>query len=1244
MGLPQIAKASPASAGSTPIPSKQLKILSDTAFKRSCVAHRDRIAGLRRAFRAQSKARDLPPSRLALESCSSTSSAHLSNIPFEATANDVVAFINSKIKLIPEAGPAPPVTQCRLGKANKHSGGEHGGWGIITFSDPRYFDSFLARQEPSSPNPLVMDNRVLRIKAYRFSPQSSEAQHENLMVPVAELLVGLPGSSPMSIETRWRTGNRVSLGLDTREGHGITIYYAAVIKLTVPSNTVLESHTFVDSTGSRVLRFRLSSPPFCYYRPASASNESSVSDRSQPDTVDMHLPQTFATQANQPEDNTWERCPDPRGAESIFGYHLTYCLILPARRQHTDLELLHFLQMRLALRLIDLGDCPESLSSSEVQPLPSDPHEWCAGAQWIFRSLEHSRVVGSMIHALMATHKLFFRSYPEAYAIRKLLMQCTEVQATEALKKMFWMPFMNDPVQRLTSLLNDALSLIRPEAAGAKTVEVNEDLAFVQRVLVTPLRICPRPPDLDTSNRITRHYSAHRHRFLRVVFVDEDFGPINQTDSEIIYDKRIRHLVCNGIQVGGYTYQFLAYSNSQLREQGCWFYDETPVGNDVPPTCDMIRQSIGDLSHIKTVGKHASRLAQGFSSSTSTAGVEPARRVCIPDVLRNGYCFSDGVGLISQDKAEEIAHILRLETTPSAFQIRYGGAKGMVTVWPAEVMGEYDIKLRPSMVKFEANYETIEVVNVSKPIPCYLNRQLIVLLSALGIPDGPLIKLFNDMIVGIKNAFESDVDAYNLVLNHAPNLTMARHMLAAGMSVKMDPFLRGMIHAVCQRLFLDLELKARIFVPMGLCLIGVMDETETLPEGCIFFQYTNDIGDVIQLRPGTSVAVGRSPSLHPGDIRTLRTIDCEPLRHLVNVVVFSSRGQRPQANKMSGGDLDGDIFFIIWDPSLVPRPDKNIPPMNYTSSEPPQVARVTAKDIKNFFVDYIRNDNLGRIANAHVAVADQNPVGALCQDCIELAELHSTAVDFGKTGVPAIVRKSLLPQKYPDFMSKPASKSYVSNRFLGRAYRRVKEIQSETLARHPDPDPDPDHEADHDHDQSQSQSQSPGHSANPARSNASKCDTRFLYPGYEAYVDEARETLILYGQDLWEIMCEYEVWNEAELFTGFVYRLSSQVSKNRQKATGDVLARLVRQVKILKNMYHDVFWKGLGLSPDQVLEPQDEVRVLAKASAWYYCAYTYVDLEGVGPFLSFCWVVYEPMGRVIIESNLQQAAVAPSAG
>ena len=55
--------------------------------------------------------------------------------------------------------------------------------------------------------------------------------------------------------------------------------------------------------------------------------------------------------------------------------------------------------------------------------------------------------------------------------------------------------------------------------------------------------------------------------------------------------------------------------------------------------------------------------------------------------------------------------------------------------------------------------------------------------------------------------------------------------------------------------------------------------------------------------------------------------------------------------------------------------------------------------MSDFFVQFMKNDALGRIATLHQTLSDMHPQGVFHPDCIKLAELHSDAVDFSKTGI-----------------------------------------------------------------------------------------------------------------------------------------------------------------------------------------------------------------------------------------------------
>jgi RNA-dependent RNA polymerase len=84
------------------------------------------------------------------------------------------------------------------------------------------------------------------------------------------------------------------------------------------------------------------------------------------------------------------------------------------------------------------------------------------------------------------------------------------------------------------------------------------------------------------------------------------------------------------------------------------------------------------------------------------------------------------------------------------------------------------------------------------------------------------------------------------------------------------------------------------------------------------------------------VIVTKNPCSHPGDIRLLTAIGRDDERFLdlsifCNVVVFPCKGYRPESHKMSGGDLDGDVYMVIWDETLTGSltPDQIKPPACY---------------------------------------------------------------------------------------------------------------------------------------------------------------------------------------------------------------------------------------------------------------------------------------------------------------------------
>lgn len=439
----------------------------------------------------------------------------------------------------------------------------------------------------------------------------------------------------------------------------------------------------------------------------------------------------------------------------------------------------------------------------------------------------------------------------------------------------------------------------------------------------------------------------------------------------------------NGIRVGGRHYEFLAFGNSQFRENGAYFFSPT---EDM--TCEQIRDWMGDFRHIKVVAKYAARLGQCFSTTRAIGGNIDI--TTIEDVERNDYCFTDGVGKISHVLATQIADQLHLsnELVPSIFQFRMGGCKGVLAVSP-EVKGQR-VHIRRSQLKFNAVYNGLEIIRWSRNAVATLNRQTITILSSLGVPDN----VFNNMLLEQLSVYNQAMADKSLALEKLAQYSDDNHttvriakMILDGFMDSKEPFLASLLHLWRAWSIKMLKEKARIVVEKGAFLLGCTDETGTLrghiensiqpgddvdpnklPQ--IFVQVEDPQKRNNYMVIEGTCFVGRNPSLHPGDIRVVQAVDVPALHHLRDVVVFSQHGDRDIPSMCSGGDLDGDDFFVIWDPELRPR-EVNCTPMDYKAPKPIELNQlVDIPDIMRFFVRYMKNDALPKIAHAHLALTD----------------------------------------------------------------------------------------------------------------------------------------------------------------------------------------------------------------------------------------------------------------------------------
>lgn len=587
--------------------------------------------------------------------------------------------------------------------------------------------------------------------------------------------------------------------------------------------------------------------------------------------------------------------------------------------------------------------------------------------------------------------------------------------------------------------------------------QLPDSCTLVYHATVTATGLKAHTPTVEVSNRITREYKRHADRFLRVKFEDDEYRGQSRIFSssnkkmQLVID-RVGRALSSGIVIAGVHYKFLAYGNSQLREHGAYFFAKTP---DL--SASTIRAEMGAFDNEKIVAKRAARMGQCFST-THPIRCRLLPIDMIPDIRYNDHIFTDGVGKISPLAAALVQGSLGVPgRTPSCFQFRLGGCKGVLVVDPS--LSGPSLQIRPSQFKFESKSQELEIIRYSQFWQPFLNRQIILVLSHLGVSDEIFLAMQKSTIQALGKAMHDDDAALSALRTHVdPNLmTLSMcDLISHGFRRVQEPFVTSLLQLWRAYSLKYLKEKAKIPVKDGAFVLGAVDETNTLrghfnelqppqqadrrekekalPE--IFLQITDTGTGMPRVIEGICI-LARNPSLHPGDIRVVKAVDCIKLRHICDVVLMPQNGDRDLPSMCSGGDLDGDDYIVIWDERLIPttwneEPFHYIPPIPVTAQ-----GEITTKHIIDFFLHYLTNDQLGRIAHAHLGAADWYDDGVKNEACLELIQLHSTSVDYPKTGVPAELPRHLERNKWPHFMEK-RSKSYHSEKILGQLYDDVK--------------------------------------------------------------------------------------------------------------------------------------------------------------------------------------------------------------
>ncbi|KAL2140389.1 hypothetical protein VTI28DRAFT_3845 [Corynascus sepedonium] len=353
-----------------------------------------------------------------------------------------------------------------------------------------------------------------------------------------------------------------------------------------------------------------------------------------------------------------------------------------------------------------------------------------------------------------------------------------------------------------------------------------------------------------------------------------------------------------------------------------------------------------------------SRIQLGLSKTSPTVTFEPGQIIHHPEDILSpiGKVMNDGIGRMSRSVARKIRDILGLSDIPSAVQGRMGSAKGM---WLMDVTDSGDtdwIETYPSQRKWDCDdidsfHRTLEVRNVPSELKAAsLNLQFLPVLEDRAkdktamrrVISNRLLKDIEKQLEDQKAALKRPLQFRQWVNENSNNRSeRVKHgqvpflgglpadkseilsfLMNSGFNPRSQKYLWDLAWDMqkqkCDTLISKLNIKIgrSAYIYMVVDFWGVLEENEV--HLGFSSKFRDDLDDVsYTLLADCDILVARSPAHFVSDVQKVRAVFKPELHALKDVIVFSAKGEVPLADKLSGGDYDGDMAWVCWDPDIV---------------------------------------------------------------------------------------------------------------------------------------------------------------------------------------------------------------------------------------------------------------------------------------------------------------------------------------
>jgi len=486
-------------------------------------------------------------------------------------------------------------------------------------------------------------------------------------------------------------------------------------------------------------------------------------------------------------------------------------------------------------------------------------------------------------------------------------------------------------------------------------------------------------------------------------------------------------------------YHLIGCSNSQVQRH-CYIFRRSHCLQENESFLLQILPRLRELELKKGTPKRVKYAGLLFSGITPVAIPKDTIVEEIPSWKNGKYDFTDGPGLISKKLALWIKEQLNLpggnDDCPSVFQIRYCGnvamldngregkvCKGVLLVDPTNTTS-HKISLRQSMLKVSSSRQACDVLSNMLGICDYsrahsqgrLGQQQTCLLSEI-VDKHDFLKLQREHLDCVQKSLVDPIAmAWVLCMDRRKDKwANFQNLLLLNSKSSDDGSDETKVPQQCSQCASALGTlptalnKKKVQLPLAASrnLFGAVFPEQLgdyLKEGeCIVLLEDGPLCSEEEMY----VIVSRSPSYYPGDIRVLRVKKLpsgHPVLQLRNVILFSTKGSRPDADKMGGGDLDGDKYLVIWHPILMKYASKirSLPAAKYDEGSTSTTGSQHCPPSNSAWIHYVAmtdNSMLGEVENTFYKLAKQFGINS-CQ-IHELNQLFSSLVDRVPTSLEA---------------------------------------------------------------------------------------------------------------------------------------------------------------------------------------------------------------------------------------------------